>query len=120
MAQRLARAKRRIRDARIPYRVPRDAELTARLPYVHGPGAALGLLDRLDLDGYHLFHTARADLLRRLGRAADAAAYDAAFARTASGAERAFRTRQRDTLCGGWPSPLSALAPRGPGTTVGR
>jgi len=66
---------------------------------VHGPGAALALLDRLDLDGYHLFHAARADLLGRLGRpAAAAAAYDAAIARTANGAERAFLTRQRDAL----------------------
>jgi len=66
---------------------------------VHGPGAALGLLDQLDLGEYHLFHAARADLLRRLGRTADAAAaYDAALARTANGAERAFLTRQRDAL----------------------
>ena len=55
--------------------------------------------DQLSLDGYHLFHATRADLLRRLGRRDDAvAAYDAAIARTANGAERAFLTRQRDSL----------------------
>ena len=31
---------------------------------VDGPEAALVLVDGLDLDGYHLFHAIRADLLR--------------------------------------------------------
>src|SRR5882762_6590066 len=47
---------------------------------VEGPAAALALLDDLDVDGYYLFHAIRADLLRRLGRIAEAAeAYDAAI-----------------------------------------
>jgi RNA polymerase sigma-70 factor (ECF subfamily) len=52
---------------------------------VHGPALALELADKLGLDDYHLFHSTRADLLRRLGRRDDAtAAYDAAIARTAT------------------------------------
>src|ERR1039457_1597920 len=35
---------------------------------VHGPSRALELVDQLDLDGHHLVHATRADLLRRLGR----------------------------------------------------
>jgi RNA polymerase sigma-70 factor (ECF subfamily) len=66
---------------------------------VHGPGPALDLADQLGLDGYHLFHSMRADLLRRLGRRDDAAAaYDAALARATNGAERAFLARQRNSL----------------------
>jgi len=66
---------------------------------VHGPARALELADQLDLDGYHLFHSTRADLLRRLGRHRDArAAYDAAIARAANRAERSFLLRQRDGL----------------------
>jgi RNA polymerase sigma-70 factor (ECF subfamily) len=58
---------------------------------VDGPAAALDLVDDLDLDGYYLFHAIRADLLRRLGRGADAAAaYEMAIARTANEAERAY------------------------------
>jgi RNA polymerase sigma-70 factor (ECF subfamily) len=56
---------------------------------VHGPGAALDLVDALDLPGYHAFHATRADLLRRLGRAGQAvAAYDAAARLAPSAAER--------------------------------
>ncbi len=39
-----------------------------------GPAADLALIDR-----YHLFHAARADLLRRLGRPDEAAAVDRRF-----------------------------------------
>ncbi|QUH00821.1 sigma-70 family RNA polymerase sigma factor [Saccharopolyspora erythraea] len=56
---------------------------------VDGAEVALGLVDALDLDAYHLFHAVRADLLRRLGRTGEAAAaYEAAIARTANDAER--------------------------------
>ena len=66
---------------------------------VRGPAVALGLADELGLDGYHLFHATRADLLRRLGRADEAAAaYDAAIALAGNGTERSFLERRRDGL----------------------
>jgi RNA polymerase sigma-70 factor (ECF subfamily) len=56
---------------------------------VRGPHAALDIVERLDLPGYHAFHATRADLLRRLGRPADAvAAYETAAALAPSTAER--------------------------------
>jgi RNA polymerase sigma-70 factor (ECF subfamily) len=39
---------------------------------VDGADAGLALVDRLELDGYQYFHSTRADLLRRLGRADEA------------------------------------------------
>jgi RNA polymerase sigma-70 factor (ECF subfamily) len=66
---------------------------------VDGPAAALALVDRLDLDGYHLFHAVRADLLRRLSRTTEAdQAYAAAIARTDNAAQRAFLERRRQAL----------------------
>ncbi|MEV6750984.1 RNA polymerase sigma factor [Streptomyces sp. NPDC051214] len=63
---------------------------------VKGPAEALPLLDDLGLDGYHVFHAVRADLLRRLGRTDEAsAAYDAALTRTENAAERAFLLGRR-------------------------
>jgi RNA polymerase sigma-70 factor, ECF subfamily len=61
---------------------------------VDGPRSALALVDALDLDGYHVFHAIRADLLRQLGRAQEAAtAYARAAELTSNQAERAFLTR---------------------------
>ena len=66
---------------------------------VEGPDAALTLVDGLDLEGYHLFHAIRADLLRRLGRGGEAAvAYEAAIARTENAAERDFLQRKLEAL----------------------
>jgi RNA polymerase sigma-70 factor (ECF subfamily) len=61
---------------------------------VDGPSVALALVDALDLDGFYLFHAIRADLLRRLGRAGEAArAYESALERASNEAERAFLRR---------------------------
>jgi len=66
---------------------------------INGPEVALAVVDGLDLDGYHVFHAVRADLLNRLGRNADAVlAYDRAMARTENAAERAFLHARRDAL----------------------
>ena len=66
---------------------------------VEGPDAALTLVDGLDLDHYYLFHAIRADLLRRLGRNAEAAAaYEAAIAATENVAEREFLSRKLKAL----------------------
>jgi RNA polymerase sigma-70 factor (ECF subfamily) len=64
-----------------------------------GPGAGLALLDDLPLDGYHLYHATRADLLRRLGRPADArAAYRRAQELATNERERAFISRRLETV----------------------
>lgn len=69
------------------------------LAEVSGPETALGLVDGLDLAGYHLFHAVRADLLRRLGRNAQAVLeYEAALVNTANAAERAFLQRRLQSL----------------------
>lgn len=66
-----------------------------------GPDLALAEIDRLTetLDGYHAFHAARADLLRRVGRGGESrAAYDTAIRLAGNPAERAHLTRRRDQL----------------------
>ncbi len=72
------------------------------LAEIEGPEVALRLVGELDLDRYHVFHAARADMLRRLGLSRDAAAaYGAAADRAANDVERAFLLSRRDELTGG-------------------
>jgi RNA polymerase sigma-70 factor (ECF subfamily) len=66
---------------------------------VEGPRPALALIDGLaatgELDGYHLLHATRADLLRRLGMSAEAAAsYERALALVSNKSERRFLERR--------------------------
>ena len=66
---------------------------------LEGPGAALPLVEALDLDRYHHFHAVRADLLRRIGRNAEAAsAYQAAIERCDNAREKDFLKRQCDAI----------------------
>jgi RNA polymerase sigma-70 factor (ECF subfamily) len=71
----------------------------------HGAAEGLRLLDQLEashaLPGYHLLPAARADLLRRLGRGAEAsAAYAQALALAGNEAERRFLRRRVSELEG--------------------
>ena len=64
-----------------------------------GPDVALSIIERLPLSGYHAWHAARAELLRRLGRSIEARkAYDAAIAATQNTAESAYLSRKRGEL----------------------
>ena len=66
---------------------------------LRGAEAALTEVDALPLDGHHLYHAIRADLLRRLGRGAEAIrAYDAAIGLAENGAERAFLEMRRASI----------------------
>lgn len=65
------------------------------------PDVALAMVERLGdrLAGYHAFHATRAELLRRLGRSADArAAYDRAIELAGNTAEVAHLIRRRGQL----------------------
>ena len=66
---------------------------------VHGSRPALDIIDALaasgDLEGYHLFHSTRADLLRRLGDAEEAAkSYARALTLVTNNSERRFLERR--------------------------
>lgn len=69
----------------------------------NGPDVALADIDRLrdTLDGYHAYHAARADLLRRLGRSDESRmAYDRAIHLAGNPAERRYLSRRRDQAVG--------------------
>jgi RNA polymerase sigma-70 factor (ECF subfamily) len=64
-----------------------------------GPAAGLALVDEIlargELAGYHLAHSVRADLCRRLGRTAEArASYERALALAQQAPERRFLERR--------------------------
>jgi RNA polymerase sigma-70 factor, ECF subfamily len=64
-----------------------------------GPAAGLEIVDRLDLDEYAYLHAARADLLGRLGRDAEArAAYGRAIALAPDESERRLLERRLGQL----------------------
>jgi RNA polymerase sigma-70 factor (ECF subfamily) len=64
-----------------------------------GADRALQLVDAIDLPQYYLLHAVRADLLRRLGRTADAAfAYQIALEKCENAKEREFLARQYQSL----------------------
>src|SRR5512138_3122096 len=71
----------------------------AAVAMVDGPAPALALVDELaaggELDSYHLLHSARAELLRRLGDRAEAAkSYTRALALVSNETERRFLERR--------------------------
>ena len=66
---------------------------------VHGVAHALQLVDAINLPKYHLYDAVRADLLRRIGRTADAAAaYRVALDNCRNKNERDFLMRQSQSL----------------------
>lgn len=78
----------------------------------HGPAQGLALIDDLarkgDLDGYHLLHAARADLLRRLGSMEAAAlTYERALGLVSNDTERRFLERRLREVRTGLPLPNS-------------
>ncbi|HEY2192900.1 MAG TPA: RNA polymerase sigma factor [Actinomycetospora sp.] len=69
------------------------------LAEVHGPAAALAVVEELDIPGYHLLPATRADLLARMGRDDEARdAYDEAVALAGNDTERAFLEERRAGL----------------------
>jgi RNA polymerase sigma-70 factor, ECF subfamily len=72
---------------------------------VESTEAGLALVDQLDLDGYQYFHSTRADLLRRLGRATEARTeYERALGLAEAEPERRFLERRLGEVSSAEPS----------------
>ncbi|MEU5883874.1 RNA polymerase sigma factor [Spirillospora sp. NPDC047279] len=83
-----------------------ELNLAVAVGMAHGPAAALPLVRELTasgrLAGYHLLPAVRADLLRRLGRAAEAAhAYREALELASAGSDRRYLERRLAEVNGG-------------------
>jgi RNA polymerase sigma-70 factor (ECF subfamily) len=80
-----------------------ELNLAAAVAMAEGPDRGLELMDPLagPLGRYHLFHSARADLLRRLGRRAEAAeAYGRAIGLASNEVERRFLEQRLSEVAG--------------------
>ncbi|HEX4023319.1 MAG TPA: sigma factor-like helix-turn-helix DNA-binding protein [Steroidobacteraceae bacterium] len=107
MAQRISRAKQRIKDSGVPFEMPAVRERTDRsgsvLHVLHGPGAGLQLLATLDADerlaGHYRLAAVRAHLYEMIGDHTVAISqYRAAADRTTSIPERNYLIAQAARL----------------------
>ena len=72
---------------------------TVAIAEAGAPGEALGMVEELELDRYHYFHSTRAELLRRLDRGDEArAAYERALELVNADAERRLLERRLGEL----------------------
>src|SRR6266513_2395046 len=79
VAQRIVRAKRTLSESRVPFEIPRKAELAARLASVLE--VIYALISEPSLKSYHLLPSVRGDFLFKLGRLVEA---EQEFARAAT------------------------------------
>jgi len=76
-----------------------DLNRAIAISEIDGPESALDIVERLDLDGYHLFHAVRGDLLERLARHDEAAAaYGRSLELATNDVERDHLRRRLDHL----------------------
>ncbi|QJR09393.1 hypothetical protein DSM104443_00437 [Usitatibacter rugosus] len=96
----------------------------AAIAMVAGPEEGLAWIDEIERDGtledYALLHAARADLLRRAGRHAEAREhYGTAIARSTNGAQRRFLARRLAQISAASPANAPPASPPGPPRSSG-